>query len=237
MKTIFMLFISAVFVVYSIYQFMNRLEAKKNIVKQLLFIVLGMTLILMTLIDIDKKEKQEEHDRELMARIEYIAKKLKISNDGAKLVYEDINKPETVALANNIDRQIYLFYEKKLENKNVYSKDTVFDGDDVSLREDIHHFNKSNYYGYQIQSPKEISLYYNNIIKLDKDSWKYCPNKINVKLDNDKNVIVTNNEAIIENGECRIQADKEELVYTTKTTENITAVFYKIVENKNRSVF
>ena len=42
MKTIFMLFISAVFVVYSIYQFMNRLEAKKNIVKQLLFIVLGM---------------------------------------------------------------------------------------------------------------------------------------------------------------------------------------------------
>ena len=113
MKTIFMLFISAVFVVYSIYQFMNRLEAKKNIVKQLLFIVLGMTLILMTLIDIDKKEKQEEHDRELMARIEYIAKTLKISNDGAKLVYEDINKPETVALANNIDRQIYLFYEKK----------------------------------------------------------------------------------------------------------------------------
>ena len=30
MKTIFMLFISAVFVVYSIYQFMNRLEAKKK---------------------------------------------------------------------------------------------------------------------------------------------------------------------------------------------------------------
>lgn len=237
MKIIIMLFISALFLAYSLYQLISRFEAGKNIVKQLFLITLGVIFILMTLIDLDKKEKQEERDRELMERIEYIAKTLKISNNEAKLVYEDKNKPETVALANNINRQIHLFYEKKLENKNVYSKDTVFDGDDVSLREDIRHFNKSYYYGYKIQSPKEISLYYNNITKLDKDSWKYCINKINVKLENDKNVIVTNNEAIIENGECRIQADKEELVYTTKTTENITAVFYKIVENKNRSVF
>lgn len=226
-----MLFISVVFLAYSLYQLISRFEAGKNIVKQLFLITLGVTFILMTLIDLDKKEKQEERDRELMERIEDIAKTLKISNNEAKLVYKDKDRPETVALANNINRQIRLFYESKLENKNVYSRDNIFEGNDVSLRKDIRGFSKSYYYGYQIQSPKEISLYYNNITKLNKDSWKYCINKINVKLDNDKNIVVTSNEAIIENGTCYIQADKEELVYTTKTTENITAVFYKIVKN------
>ena len=65
-----MLFISAVFLAYSLYQLISRFEAGKNIVKQLFLITLGVIFILMTLIDLDKKEKQEERDRELMERRE-----------------------------------------------------------------------------------------------------------------------------------------------------------------------
>lgn len=131
-----MLFISAVFLAYSLYQLISRFEAGKNIVKQLFLITLGVIFILMTLIDLDKKEKQEERDRELMERIEDIAKTLKISNNEAKLVYEDKDRPEIVALANNINRQIRLFYEKNLKTKMSTQK-TLFLMETMFLLEKI----------------------------------------------------------------------------------------------------